>query len=206
MRRRRRSKATVISSTIPRSARSRSCAGRRRVRGPSTSTRAIRAARPKARSSANGRATSSMAATPPSAATTSSRTATSPAAPMPRHARDPKRILLWHANYHPDGGQLFFPLDSEAVPGPARAARRRRRAREIRLLPLRRQPGPLHSSEHLARGRVRHVRVAAILRPAGRRARAGVGRFRARVRMPARSADRIAHASAGRRGPLSPDH
>jgi hypothetical protein len=21
------------------------------------------------------------------------------------------RVLLWHANYHPDGGQLFFPLD-----------------------------------------------------------------------------------------------
>jgi ureidoglycolate hydrolase len=20
-------------------------------------------------------------------------------------------MLLWHANYHPDGGQLFFPLD-----------------------------------------------------------------------------------------------
>lgn len=27
------------------------------------------------------------------------------------HARDPARIMLWHANYHPDGGQLFFPLD-----------------------------------------------------------------------------------------------
>jgi ureidoglycolate hydrolase len=27
------------------------------------------------------------------------------------HARDPSRMLLWHANYHPDGGQLFFPLD-----------------------------------------------------------------------------------------------
>jgi len=27
------------------------------------------------------------------------------------HRRDPSRILLWHANYHPDGGQLFFPLD-----------------------------------------------------------------------------------------------
>jgi len=29
----------------------------------------------------------------------------------PSHGRDPQRILLWHANYHPDGGQLFFPLD-----------------------------------------------------------------------------------------------
>jgi hypothetical protein len=27
------------------------------------------------------------------------------------HARLPRRILLWHANYHPDGGQLFFPLE-----------------------------------------------------------------------------------------------
>lgn len=27
------------------------------------------------------------------------------------HQRAPQRILLWHANYHPDGGQLFFPLD-----------------------------------------------------------------------------------------------
>lgn len=28
------------------------------------------------------------------------------------HAVPPRRMLLWHANYHPDGGQLFFPLDS----------------------------------------------------------------------------------------------
>jgi hypothetical protein len=27
------------------------------------------------------------------------------------HAHDPGRMMLWHANYHPDGGQLFFPLD-----------------------------------------------------------------------------------------------
>jgi hypothetical protein len=39
------------------------------------------------------------------------------------HARPPQRILLWHANYHPDGGQLFFPLDRKpflvplALPG-----------------------------------------------------------------------------------------
>ena len=26
-------------------------------------------------------------------------------------AESPERLLLWHANYHPDGGQLFFPLD-----------------------------------------------------------------------------------------------
>lgn len=37
-------------------------------------------------------------------------------ATQPETAREdnpdtPKRMLLWHANYHPDGGQLFFPLD-----------------------------------------------------------------------------------------------
>lgn len=27
------------------------------------------------------------------------------------HSDPPRRMLLWHANYHPDGGQLFYPLD-----------------------------------------------------------------------------------------------
>lgn len=27
------------------------------------------------------------------------------------HADPPGRMMLWHANYHPDGGQMFFPLD-----------------------------------------------------------------------------------------------
>jgi len=25
------------------------------------------------------------------------------------HTLDPKTLLVWHANYHPDGGQCFFP-------------------------------------------------------------------------------------------------
>ena len=29
--------------------------------------------------------------------------------PVPE--QPPAQVLLWHANYHPDGGQLFFPLD-----------------------------------------------------------------------------------------------
>ena len=37
--------------------------------------------------------------------------ATEPAVADRSHRRNPERILLWHANYHPDGGQLFFPLD-----------------------------------------------------------------------------------------------
>ncbi|MEP6547830.1 MAG: ureidoglycolate lyase [Gammaproteobacteria bacterium] len=27
------------------------------------------------------------------------------------HNDNPGRMLLWHANYHPDGGQLFFPIE-----------------------------------------------------------------------------------------------
>lgn len=40
-------------------------------------------------------------------------------------AAAPRRVLLWHANYHPDGGQLFFPLERApfvvpmALPGDA---------------------------------------------------------------------------------------
>ncbi len=39
------------------------------------------------------------------------------------HNRAPECVLLWHANYHPDGGQMFFPLDKRpfviplALPG-----------------------------------------------------------------------------------------
>ena len=39
------------------------------------------------------------------------------------HAEAPRRMLLWHANYHPDGGQLFLTLQHEpfyvplALPG-----------------------------------------------------------------------------------------
>jgi hypothetical protein len=34
------------------------------------------------------------------------------------HTRPPQRMLLWHANYHPDGGQLFFPLDHQPFYAP----------------------------------------------------------------------------------------
>lgn len=39
------------------------------------------------------------------------------------HDRAPQRVMLWHCNYHPDGGQLFFPKQNEpflvplALPG-----------------------------------------------------------------------------------------
>lgn len=55
---------------------------------------------------------------------------TLPEAARTDHARAPERMLLWHANYHPDGGQLFFPLDRRpfyvplALPGDDVAPRR----------------------------------------------------------------------------------
>jgi Ureidoglycolate lyase len=39
------------------------------------------------------------------------------------HRSDPEFMLQWHANYHPDGGQLFYPLEAKpylvplALPG-----------------------------------------------------------------------------------------
>ncbi len=49
--------------------------------------------------------------------------AKAPEAAQTDHDAAPQRMLLWHANYHPDGGQLFFPLDKRpfyvplALPG-----------------------------------------------------------------------------------------
>ena len=31
---------------------------------------------------------------------------------------DPKQIYIWHVNYHPDGGQLFFPQDNKPFISP----------------------------------------------------------------------------------------
>jgi len=48
---------------------------------------------------------------------------TEPGAAREDHAETPRELLLWHANYHPDGGQLFFPLENKpflvplALPG-----------------------------------------------------------------------------------------
>lgn len=49
--------------------------------------------------------------------------ATEPEKASEAHSRKPERMMIWHANYHPDGGQLFFPLDGRpfyvplALPG-----------------------------------------------------------------------------------------
>jgi len=49
--------------------------------------------------------------------------ATAPEHAREDHANAPTRMMLWHANYHPDGGQLFHPMDARpfyvplALPG-----------------------------------------------------------------------------------------
>jgi hypothetical protein len=49
--------------------------------------------------------------------------AVAPELAQENHERTAEQILMWHANYHPDGGQLFFPLDKRpfivplALPG-----------------------------------------------------------------------------------------
>jgi len=46
-----------------------------------------------------------------------------PAEASEEHTRLPERVMLWHCNYHPDGGQLFYPQQKEtffvplALPG-----------------------------------------------------------------------------------------
>jgi ureidoglycolate lyase/seryl-tRNA synthetase len=34
-------------------------------------------------------------------------------------SNEPERVLLWHLNYHPDGGQLFYPMNNQAFVVPA---------------------------------------------------------------------------------------
>ena len=43
---------------------------------------------------------------------------TDPEAADTSHNRDPQALLMWHANYHPDGGQLFFPQERQPFLGP----------------------------------------------------------------------------------------
>jgi hypothetical protein len=39
--------------------------------------------------------------------------ATDPEQSSEESLNEPEKILIWHANYHPDGGQMFFPLDNQ---------------------------------------------------------------------------------------------
>jgi hypothetical protein len=112
----------------------------------------------------------------------------------------PRRMLLWHANYHPDGGQLFFPLDRApfyvplALPGDdvtpsassASASTAARASTSIRT------SGTKACSACAARSASSTGRGGA---------RARLGRLRARVRLPARSGDRVRLAPMKDSGP-----
>ena len=98
-------------------------------------------------------------------------------------------MLLWHANYHPDGGQLFFPLDRRpflvplALPGDDVTPQRFVCFRFDGTRGLYIHPNIWHE------GVFAPARHAALLRQAGRRPRARLGGFRARIRLPARGGD-----------------
>ena len=51
-----------------------------------------------------------------------------------RPVRPRERALIWRANYHPDGGQLFYPAQGTELRRAAGAAGRRCHAREVRQL------------------------------------------------------------------------
>ena len=43
---------------------------------------------------------------------------TEPELAVENHSQPPKNLLVWHANYHPDGGQCFFPLTEKPFLAP----------------------------------------------------------------------------------------
>lgn len=87
--------------------------------------------------------------------------ATDPAQAREDHDRDPAQMLLWHANYHPDGGQLFFPLDKKpfyvplALPGDDIAPERFVCFRFTGEMGLYIHPGIWHEGVFTARGKQR---------------------------------------------------
>jgi len=103
------------------------------------------------------------------------------------HDRPADRILLWHANYHPDGGQLFFPLEPGEFLVPLALPGDDVRPEQFVCFRFDGTRGALHPPRHLARRRLHPRRHAAILRSPGSRARQGLGRFPSRVQLPGRS-------------------
>ena len=61
--------------------------------------------------------------------------ATEPQLADQQHHKPPERMLLWHANYHPDVTAVFSAAEA-ALPGAAGPAGRRHHARQVRLLSL----------------------------------------------------------------------
>ena len=106
------------------------------------------------------------------------------------------RVLLWHCNYHPDGGQLFFPLDGTPFVVPVARPGDDLKARGLHRAVVRRQLRYLHPSRHLARRRLSGRDHRPLLRQAGQGACARELRPRQRARRAAqRSAAEGAAAS-----------
>ena len=99
-----------------------------------------------------------------------------------------ERALIWRANYHPDGGQLFYPLNGKSFVVPLALPGDDVTPESFRDLLVRWPPRPVPASERVAwRGRPA-CRRGAVPRPAGARARARLGELRQGVRLLSRRA------------------
>ena len=102
---------------------------------------------------------------------------------MPR-----ERALIWRANYHPDGGQLFYPLKGQSFVVPLALPGDDVTPEQFITLLVRRRPGPLHPSRTSGTGRSCRTTTSGIPRPPGPRPCARLGRFRQGVRLLSRRA------------------
>jgi len=71
------------------------------------------------------------------------------------HTRDPKTLLVWHANYHPDGGQCFFP-ETKTVRRSFGSSGRRYKSRRFCVFSFQWSRGSIHPSQCMARGSFRN--------------------------------------------------
>ena len=83
------------------------------------------------------------------------------------------RVLLWHCNYHPDGGQLFWPIDGQPFVVPVAPPGDDLEPENFVAFWSDGSFGIYHPSRHLARGPVPGRADRPLLRQAGQGARAG---------------------------------
>ena len=76
--------------------------------------------------------------------------ATNPGVASTTSAPSRKQVLLWHANYHPDGGQLFFPLDGSPFVAPLALPGDDVKPDDFVAFYIGRRPRPLHPPERVA--------------------------------------------------------
>lgn len=90
---------------------------------------------------------------------------------------DRSKLLIWHANHHPDGGQLFYPLGQQAVYRSARLHWRRHETGRLGCFLLRWQLWRVFECRHLARGYNAIGTLGSVLRQTGGSSCPGSGRF-----------------------------